>query len=184
MHFLNRVLINFNMQSHRVDQQMYGLVTTRKRILRQRNAFTRVCHSVHRWGWLPSMHHRSHDRGVCIQRGLPKGEVGQPPPPRTRKVYGMHPTGILSPYHPQRNCRRVMFSQASETPLDIDPLDRHPPLTGTPGTVTSGRYTSYWNVFLFSFIFTCQNDNWKTKVFLASCKVFNSVVLEVGRPKI
>ena len=44
------------------------LVTARKRSLGQGNNFTGMCHSsVHRkgWGgWLPSMHHRSHDWGV------------------------------------------------------------------------------------------------------------------------
>ena len=35
----------------------------------QGNVFTHVCHSVHRGGggWLPSMHHRSHNLGVYIQ---------------------------------------------------------------------------------------------------------------------
>ena len=45
----------------------------RKRSPGQGNIFTSVCHSVHEEGgrgqdgWLPSMHHRSHDQGVCIQ---------------------------------------------------------------------------------------------------------------------
>ena len=53
------------------------------------NVFTPVCHPVHgEGGWIPSMHHRSHDhgappprggsasgrgRGVCIHGGLPPG---------------------------------------------------------------------------------------------------------------
>ena len=37
----------------------------------QTNVFTPVRHSVHRGGWLPTMHHRPHDKGqgVCIQGG-------------------------------------------------------------------------------------------------------------------
>ena len=46
-----------------------NFITARKRSLGQGNVFTPVYHSVHRGGWLPSMHHRSHDRG----------EEGQPP---------------------------------------------------------------------------------------------------------
>ena len=47
--------------------------------------FTPVCHSVHwarRGGWLPSMHHRSHDQvGICHQGGLHRGRgLGRPPP--------------------------------------------------------------------------------------------------------
>ena len=51
-----------------------------KRSLGQGNIFTRVCHSIHKGrglaSWLPSMHHRSHDYGVCM-RG-----VGQKPLPQ------------------------------------------------------------------------------------------------------
>ena len=49
--------------------------TACKRGMEQGNVFTPVCHSVHRgWGWLPSMHRRSHDQGVCLQWGLhPQG---------------------------------------------------------------------------------------------------------------
>ena len=53
-----------------------NIITARKRSLEQGNVFTPVCHSVHKGGgWLPSMHYRSHDQGVCIQG------VGQTPPP-------------------------------------------------------------------------------------------------------
>ena len=40
-----------------------------------------VSQSVHEGegSWLPSMHHRSHDRGVCIQGGLHPGGVGHTP---------------------------------------------------------------------------------------------------------
>ena len=70
-------------------------------------------------GWLPSMHHRSHDQGglhpdgegsasrggsashpemICIQRGgsASRGAGQTPRPTRTRKAGGMHPTGIFS----------------------------------------------------------------------------------------
>ena len=45
------------------------IVTARKRSLGQGNVFTPVCHSVHRGGHCPSMHHRSHGRGVSVQGG-------------------------------------------------------------------------------------------------------------------
>ena len=56
---------------------------------------------------LPSMHHRSHDQGVCIQRGEglhPRGRgsaygggwADPRPHAGTGKVSGMHPTGMLS----------------------------------------------------------------------------------------
>ena len=42
---------------------------------------------VHREGdWLPSMHHRSHDQGVCLRRGICLGEgrgFGIPPSPKS-----------------------------------------------------------------------------------------------------
>ena len=58
------------------------LFTARKRSLEQGNVFTPVCHSVHRGrGWLPSMHHRLHDRGVCLQGVCIQGGLGRPPPP-------------------------------------------------------------------------------------------------------
>ena len=51
---------------------MAVLITVCKRSLGLDNIFASVYHSVH-WGkggggegWLPSMHHRSHDLGVCI----------------------------------------------------------------------------------------------------------------------
>ena len=43
------------------------VITARKRSLGQGNVFTPVCHSVHNCGgWLPTMHHRSHDRGSAF----------------------------------------------------------------------------------------------------------------------
>ena len=103
-----------------LSQIKRNVITAHKRSLGQGNVFTPVCHSVHggRRGWLPSMHHRSHDQhpggvlpteewsvykgGFCLRGGLPtsrggEGGVGQiPPPPRTRKVGGTYPTGMLS----------------------------------------------------------------------------------------
>ena len=80
-----------------------NFITARKRSLGQGNVFTPVYHSVHRGGWLPSMHHRSHDRGeegqpprgspfrgVCIQgvgQTLPMGYYGI-------QAGGTHPTGM------------------------------------------------------------------------------------------
>ena len=53
------------------------------RRLGQGNVFTRVCHSVHRGGWLPSMHHRSHDQhgGLPTVGSACREGVGQTPPP-------------------------------------------------------------------------------------------------------
>ena len=42
-----------------------SIFTASKRSLRHGNIFTGVCLSI--GGWLPSMHHRSHDQGVCIE---------------------------------------------------------------------------------------------------------------------
>ena len=74
-----------------------NIITARKRSLEQGNVFTPVCHSVHKGGgWLPSMHYRSHDQGVCIQG------VGQTLPHTWdtvgygQQVGGTHPTGMLS----------------------------------------------------------------------------------------
>ena len=66
------------------------LITARKRNLEQGNVFTPVRHSVHGGDLCPSMHHRSHDRGVSrgegsvsrweslsrgyLSRGSPSGE--------------------------------------------------------------------------------------------------------------
>ena len=52
-------------------------------------------------GWLPSMHYRSHDQGVCLQRGVCIYWGGlhprdRPTPPGTRKVSGTYPVGMLS----------------------------------------------------------------------------------------
>ena len=63
------------------------------------NVFTPVCHHVHgEGGWIPSMHHRSHDHGVppprgggsasmvvCLQGGLHLGVGQTTPPPRAAR---------------------------------------------------------------------------------------------------
>ena len=74
--------------------------TACKRGMEQGNVFTPVCHSVHRgWGWLPSMHHRSHDQGVCLQWGLHpqgvciQGGVGYTRP--STSEYGQQAGGML-----------------------------------------------------------------------------------------
>ena len=68
------------------------IFTARKRSLGQGNVFTPVCHSV-RGGWLPSMHHWSHDRGSA------SGGVEQIPPQTTgygQRAGGTPPTGMHS----------------------------------------------------------------------------------------
>ena len=76
------------------------LATACKRSLGQGNVFICVCHSIHRWGRLPNMHHRSHDKGkgdlipgegVCLRgKGVcPRERVGQTPStePEKRAVH-------------------------------------------------------------------------------------------------
>ena len=88
--------------------------TARKRSLGQGNVFKPVCHSVHRdRGWLPGIHHRSHDqgglppKGVCIEGGLypgglPPGGLGRTPPAMgyygiwSTSARGTYPTGMHS----------------------------------------------------------------------------------------
>ena len=41
-------------------------------------------------------------QGVCLQDGLHPGWVGRPPPPRTRKAGGTHPTGSAE-FYAKRN---------------------------------------------------------------------------------
>ena len=45
--------------------QVRVVITARKRSLGQGNVFTPTCLST-RGGWLPSMHHRTHDQGACL----------------------------------------------------------------------------------------------------------------------
>ena len=70
-----------------------GLFTTHKQSLGQGNVSTRVYNSVHRRGvgWLPNMHHKSHDQP-------PGWGGGSVPPGETRKVGSTHPTRMLSSF--------------------------------------------------------------------------------------
>ena len=61
-------------------------------------------------------------------------------------------------YHPQRSCGKVMFLHLSvilftggwQTPLGRHPPGRHPLCSAYwEIRATSGRYTSYWNAYLF-----------------------------------
>ena len=80
-------------------------------------------------GWLPSMHHRSHDWGPASSGGSASGGSaslgaclqGRWADPGTREAGGMHPTGIHSylirifavyVYRPQRSWGKVIFSEA------------------------------------------------------------------------
>ena len=80
-------LVRFRVLSIFGPCAIFPIFAARKR--RQGNVFTGVCQRME-GGGLPSMHHKSHDRGGSAYRG-----VGQTPP-RTRKAGGMHPTGMLS----------------------------------------------------------------------------------------
>ena len=57
--------------------------------------FLHLCVSLFTGGWLPSMHHRSHDQvpgGGGLSPWGGSASRGRPP----RKAGGMHPIGILS----------------------------------------------------------------------------------------
>ena len=82
--------------------------------------------------WHPSMHHRLHDRGIGIQKGLHRGGRGwhqgslhrggwtDPLYRQTcdttgygQQAGGTHPTGMLSSYRPQRSWAKVIFLHLS-----------------------------------------------------------------------
>ena len=72
---------SFLSNPRQTDDLLVIIITSRKRSFGQGNVFTGVCLSMgvwEGWGWLPRMHHRSHDRhpdGVCSHGGLPTGGV-------------------------------------------------------------------------------------------------------------
>ena len=115
---------NIKAHSHRAKAEMKANFIALKRSLMQGNVFTPVCHSSPRRGWVPSMHHRLHDRGsvssgvciqggVCIQEGLNTGGL---------HLGGLHPGGgqTTPGYRGYYEIRSI-----------------------------SRRYASYWNAFLF-----------------------------------
>ena len=123
-------------------------------------------------------------RGVCpVHAGV--HPPGQTPPtplgqtPRTATaVDGTHPTGMLSCYHPQRSCGKVIFSQvcvknsdhggvstSAHAGIHTHPCPEHAGIHTTPAQCMlgyiplpsacwdrhgycCGRYASYWNAFL------------------------------------
>ena len=82
-----------------ISNPIAKIFTASKRSLGLGNVFTPVCHSVHRWGWLPSMHHRSHHQGGLHPWGSASREgLGRHP---STSEYGQqagdtHPTGMYS----------------------------------------------------------------------------------------
>ena len=119
-----------------------SIITASKRSLGQGNVFTPMCHYV-QVGWLPGMHHRSHDRGgssttggrgFCLQGDLhPVGVFLQG---------GLHasrgrclPPGGL---HPGEVC----IQEGEEGWADPLPIGYYGIWS------SSGQYASYWNAFL------------------------------------
>ena len=101
------------------------------------------------WGgdWLPSMHHRSHDRGSCLRGVCIRAGLGRPPPPSItrygQQAGGMHPTGMHSGYRPQTKFVQVMFLHVSVIlSTEGEYLGRYP----LAGTSLPCRYTPPWQV--------------------------------------
>ena len=100
----------------------YGIFTARKRSFGQGNVFTPVCHSVHVGGDLLN----------------PPPQVGQTLLMQTLPRVGQTPRGLADP------------SGVGPTPPQMQtPRVRQTPRMQTPIWSTSGRYTSYWNAYLF-----------------------------------
>ena len=99
-----------------------------------------VNHSV-QGGLCPSMHHRSRDqgRGVYVQGGLCLGGS---------LSRGLYPGGLC----PGGLCPQgwVSVHRGGSLSTGSGSLSEGVSVRETPGTVTSGRYSSYWNAFLFS----------------------------------
>ena len=77
--------------------------------------------------WLPSMDHRSHDWGSCLQGRLPPG--------------GLVPTGEEGLHQGESASRGSASRGVGQTPL------RYMGYYGIWST--NGQYASYWNAFLF-----------------------------------
>ena len=121
-------------QPQRGDSNLLLLPAATK--LGQGNVFTGVCDSVHSGGFSVSVH------------------PGIPPPPRADTPRADTPLEQTPPGTRPPGTR----PPGADTPLGTDtpPGSRHSPGQTPPGEAdsgiqsTSGRYTSYWNAFLFS----------------------------------
>ena len=119
-----------------------SIITASKRSLGQGNVFTPVCHYV-QVGWLPGMHHRSHDRGGSSTTGGGGGFASRGICIQWEsafKVVCMHPGGGVCP---QGVCiQERSASRRGEGWADPLPI-------GYYGIwLSSGQYASYWNAFL------------------------------------
>ena len=146
--------VNIYCQHSQTEPQFLSPAT----ILRQGNVFTPVCNPVHGGGLCPSMHHRSHDQGrslcretsvqgdlcaggLCAGGSLCRGSLWSG---------GLCAGGSLSWGGHLSTGGSLSSGGSLSRGVSVmkTPLDRDPP------TVTSGRYTSYWNAFyseVFSF---------------------------------
>ena len=111
------------------------VITTRKRSLGQGNVFTHVCYSVHRGrGSL-------YDVTSCLVAW-------------SHVPSGVSVSGPM--FLPGDLCPEGTLSEGSVRGLCSGSLVRETTQTETPHMGKSGRYTSYWNAFLLSFL------NWGT----------------------
>ena len=103
--------------------------------LRKGNVFTPVCQSFC-------------SQGGCIPACI--GALGQtPPPPGRYPNVSQHALGQTLPCVSQHALGQTL-PRVSQHALGQTPTPPHP----TPDDHCSGRYTSYWNAFLFLFDFT------------------------------
>ena len=141
----------------------FGIITAHKQSLGQGNIFAPVCHSVHRG--VPGQVHPQvlPLRHVHPQAGIPLGQVH----PLGRYTIGqVHPRGRYTPpgqVHSQVFPLGRYTPQAGTLPwVGTPPWAGTSPQAGTPPRQvhplpsvhagiqsTRGRYTSYWNAFLF-----------------------------------
>ena len=119
----------------RRDTCLLSLIFTgRNEVVAKVIFFTPVCHSVHREGVSASVH------------------AGIPHPPRADTPWSRHPPPEQTP-------------PGKQTPPEQIPPPRKqtPPPEADSGIWSiSGRYASYWNAFLYLFIFgkIWLNDRW------------------------